>query len=638
MISPSKNKKDKTKKAEFERALDFVTKFFEESEDYTRTYFSKFDKLLGEYLAAKNTKRNPFTRSQLRPPTAFSIVEAYKSELLEAFLGGKPYIGAQGRTQFAKQFEKTLEDFSTYQLDRSNVYSKLDCVLNDMLLYGTGVVKVNWRVKEKMVREVDPLTGNKVFVKKIVEDRPNFQNIDIRDFFPDPTCTVPGDIDSMRGCIHRLWRTFKELKVNEKRKMQDGSFLGIYENLDELEISLKDDEEDSEKSLSNKDYREKEALLGLETGVKQKGKLDIKEYWGLYDYNNDGKLKECVITTVNDKVCIRIQENPYDGQFKPFVAAVDYQIEGDFYGIGEIEFIWSYLQEYKALRNARLDTVNLAINRMFVVDRSAGFNLENIYSRGGGLLVGDDINGLRQLDPPDATATSFQELKDMEINMQQTVGAPNPAATSSYARTAEGVKYIQQITSSRTVKKVRILSEKFFSNLIKQFFLLNTQFLDGNILFRVTGDSTNIFQLVDPISFDQEYDFLETYAFERLTKKDRQGNLFQNILPMLQMSEKYRPGSVKWDYVVKSGLSDFDYRDVDKAVSSPEEIAQFQQGQMQAQMQMAEHNAQAQAQAQLPLVLAKANGDSDKNDVNAQSKIANTLIQSLAREKVESNV
>ena len=141
------------------------------------------------------------------------------------------------------------------------------------------------------------------------------------------------------------------------------------------------EEEESEgnaSSFTDDRYLEKrDRLYGIPEDIKRKNDIELHEYWGLFDLKGDGNLQECVLTVANNKVCIRAELNPLDKRFKPFVAAVDYPVEGEFYGLGELEPIWSLLKEATALRNARLDNVNQATNRMWIVDRASGINVRN---------------------------------------------------------------------------------------------------------------------------------------------------------------------------------------------------------------------------------------------------------------------
>lgn len=617
-----------------ERALKHVQKFMDESRRYVRPFHEKFSKIFEEYLVSRTHTRNPLTRAQLRPAYAFIITESYLPHLIEAFFADKPYINVLGRDQQDMMFEQQIQEYISYQLDRMGVIEKFSIFFKDLLLYGTAVAKLRWNYQTKNVLfEQD---GKKYYYEQPEKDEPEIEPIPIWDFFPDPAASTPGCVDSMYGCVHRLYRSFEELKAKEKKKDALGNEIGIYSNLEKLQ-----QDKDSEKAYqptgdSSKDYFRRDAALDLEPDIKRKNKIELWEYWGKFCPKDDGKEYEYVITIADGKTVIRCDANPLDGNYKPFLAGVNYPTPGEFFGVGEIEPVWSMIKEAAALRNARLDTVNQAVNRMWLVDRTAGINTRNLYTRAGGIILANDINGIKPLDPPEVVGSAFREITELDYGIQQAVALPNPGGQGGqyapgFSRTAEGIKFLSSLTTTRLGLKIRLIANMVINRLATRLMMLNRQFLTDDVYFRVTNDQQNPFRMLPLDAFSKNYDFSVASAFDRLSRKDRQVQYQQNIIPIMQMGEQYRPGLIKWETFIPKVLQDFEFRETNQFVASPQEQQTYQQGVQQSQMQMAEHNAMVQAQSQA--MLAQATGQVNIQETQATEQAR--LMRDLANKAVD---
>ena len=137
---------------------------------------------------------------------------------------------------------------------------------------------------------------------------PVFYNVDILDFYPDWGATRPGDVQSMRACVHRVYRSMEELKAQEKK---DG--VGLYENLDDVErdISKHGYNAWTEPSNNSSDWPQsyKAYAVNQQPGQKMKGKIELWEYWGQFE-DEKGKFREKVITIANGRTVIRLDDNP----------------------------------------------------------------------------------------------------------------------------------------------------------------------------------------------------------------------------------------------------------------------------------------------------------------------------------------
>jgi len=626
------------------RALSHLKSFMSNSRRYCMTYFDKFDRLWGEYLNTRQTKSSPLQRANLKLPYAWTIVEQYVPQVCDAFLREKPYIEFQGRMPEDMQWEDTLSQFVSFQMDQMSFYEKFVVFNKDLSVFGTAVAKVPWKYQEKTAIKkeevIDEATGKYKRVAKktlnVLYDGPDFDPIPIWDFFPDWTASQPGNVQAMRGCVLRVWRTLQELDEKRKVTAPDGSVQGIYVNLDKLRMSLKDRDSNKDdwsvptKNSSN-DFQTRDQTLGLENGIKRKDKMEVWEYWGLFDATGNGDFQEYVITVANGSTVIRCETNPYDSQFKPFVASVNYPVSGEFYGVGDIEPVLSLIREGSALRNARLDNANLAVNRMWLIDRSCGINPRSLYSRAGGAILTNDINGIKALDVAEVPGSSYNELSQIDYDIQNATAQINSSQNASnlgraFGRTATGVSYLQSNTNSRINLKVKLLENLLMKPLGKMFLMLNRQFLSNDQFIRVMNDTQNPFKVLPSDSFWGDYDFSAMGAVDRLSEEQQAQNFGQNVVPFLESVEKFNPGTINWNNLTKQYLKVFNFRDPYQLINPPQVQQQIQQqmqqAQMQQQMQLAEHNAQTQAQAQ-----AMLSDHQHQNDLVAQGQSEDAKLQ-----------
>lgn len=575
-----------------ERAYDYVCTFMERSQEYREPYEDDWEKAYMEYSNTRSVKNNVLQRANLKLPYGFTVIETLTPQIVEAFFADAPYIDVKGRGWEDISFCEPLADHLSYQLDQTDIISKFSVFAKTNLIYGTAVSKLVWSTRKPSPTEDVSFDGIDII------------NIELQDFYPDWSCTNPGDIQSMRGCVHRVWRTLAQIK--EKERTEDG--FGIYHNIDKLEESLKSygnnawdiismpPDDKMSQLKDNKNYT---------PGIKTGDKVELWEYWGIFSPNDDGVYEEYVITVANGSTVIRMDKNPLLGKYKPFVAAVNYAVPNEFYGQGEILPIYSLAKEGTSLRNARLDQVNQAVNRMWLVDRNSGINIRTLYSRPNALIHTNDMNGLRLLDAPEIPASSSREISQIDYDIQNTTAIMNASQPVSgvgkaFGKTATGVGFMQSTVSSRLSLKVRLIEELYIRKLGRMMMQMNCQFLNDSVWVRL-NNTKNPYTTLPADAFSREYDFSAVGAIERLSKTQQQQTMMNVIVPLLQNVDKWNPLFIKPDVLLKKIFTKFDMKDCIEALVPEQDRQKMQAQQQQAQQQnmMMQHGMQLDAQSKL---------------------------------------
>jgi hypothetical protein len=587
-------------------AVRVVRAFMKNSDEYREPHLDLARKSRELYENWSPTNRSIIQRANLKLPFGFTIIETQAPQIIDIFFRGGSVIQFKGQDANDAIYEDPITDFHIHQFEEMSFQAKTAAFIKAMLLDGTAFAKVPYRYKEietmRRVNDVDPITGERIQTKQpvmeVLFDGPDLEIVPIYDFFPDWTVKRPGDVASMRGCVHRTFKTLASLKNNP-----------LYKNTAELETSLsvKGYEAWARPYYSDAYRDDFDKLNDNEEGVKEEGTVEIWEYWGLFDPNQDGKFEEYIIVIANGDVVLRCEKNFYDYKFKPFVACPNYMRESEFYGIPELLAVRSLIKEANTLRNARLDNINLSVNPMWIADRSAGINTKSLFSRPNGVIWTNDVNAIRPLPPLDPSIGSREEMAFIQNDIQNATAMVNAAPVASnlgkqFGRSATGVNFIQSFASSRISLKARMLGELYFKQVAKIMLLTNRQFVTEDKWVRVMDpNSPNPFVQLPADAFFRAFDFVVETTLEN-GGPEGQFQKIQTVSQILQAVENSQPGTVKSEVVLEALLRPLLGRQIKRFVNSPDERQQMQMQQLAAQQAV---NAQQGMAAPQPMAGAQ---------------------------------
>jgi hypothetical protein len=587
------------------RTISMVRSFMFRSHRYREPHLELAKQSRDIYENWKNLSRSVIQRANLKLPFGFTIIETQTPQVMDLFFKGGNVLSFKGEGADDAMWEDLLTDFHHHQFEEMQFQGKTAVFIKSMLLDGTAIAKVPYRYKEvdtiRRRREVDPISGAQITVKEpsfeVLFDGPDLEIVPIYDFFPDWSAKKPGDIAAMRGCVHRMRKTVQALKQ-----------AGVYKNLKELEalsVAKKGCDAWGTPYYFNDDGEKDafEKFQGVEeAGIKDEGKVEIWEYWGLHDPDGNGEYKEYIITIANGDVIIREEENFYDYKFKPFVACPNYLRENEFYGIPELTAVRSLIKEANQIRNARLDNINLSVNPMWIADRNAGINAKQLFARPNGVVWSNDVNGIKPLPPLDPSIGSREEMAFIQNDIQNATALVNAAPVAStlgkqFGRSATGVNFIQSFSSSRLGLKARILADLYFKRVAWIMLMTNRQFVTDDEWVRISDpNSPNPFEKLPPDAFYRNYDFTVETALDN-GGPEGQFQKMQSVSQILQAVEASQPGTIKPDVLLEALLRPLLGRQVKRFVRSDEERMGIQQQNLAAEQAI---NAQVGQNAPQP--------------------------------------
>lgn len=421
------------------------------------------------------------------------------------------------------------------------------------LIYGTSFVKMDIErvtMKNTITRDldsVDEATGQPMqeTVTEIVEVSalPKFGHVDILDIDIDPRVSC---IEEANGIIHNIE------KVKFSDLLRDKEDLGYF-NLDVIKEASEGGEGPG--VFDNSEKHEKEVMRGVSgangDALRDEKRPDlenlvVREYWGVFSPTGDAEdLDEYVITVVNDKWVIRCEKNIYASEtcpygVRPFEIFTDHDVPGELYGIGEIEPTETLQIGINKMRNQRLDNVDLVLNRMWIMDRSAGINPKSLVSIPGNVIPADDIEGVKPLATPDVTSSAYAEEDRFSRDFQNATGTIDPTdrgGSSGFVSTATGQKIRDKESSARFQLKIENLEDalsRVGQKMLKMILALGE---DSYRIRRQTKDGSHKFTDVNRKALEEIVSGLHVKVKGGSTISDNQDERRENAMVQWNMAK-----------------------------------------------------------------------------------------------------
>jgi hypothetical protein len=511
--------------------------------------WARYYKLYRSYV--KRTKSD--WRSKVFVPYAFSVIETITPKIMSETPKFVCVPVGPEDVEPAKQMEALLD----YCASNTDLYLELIKAVKSALKYGTGILKTFYKqdIRRTFVSEprfediteeveepvIDPETGQPladtngeamtelreivvgqresgtqmVPSEYLVYEGPAAEAVDIFNFFVAPEAD---DIDTARYVIHRTYREMSHIMDLVKK--------GVYRlpsNMGPGDIVNDPDEP--------MNIRTDSIEMGGGRDDSLRKSIELWEIW-----TDDNR----VITVANGKAILRVTENPFTHQQKPFVRVVDYLQEHEFWGVGEIETIEGLQDIQNALINQRLDNVRLVLNPTYAVDVENLEDLRDLTMRPGGVIRtkgGRSVGEVFQrVDLGDVTGSAFAEASEMERFIERVTGVTayqtgmdSPTLNS----TATGVAMITESGNTKFALKVRLLELLGLKRLARQWGSIIQQFTTEERVVRILGPMGQaMFQTLSPDSIQGALDYdIQTKSSSQTesVKKEQAMALLQTV-------------------------------------------------------------------------------------------------------------
>lgn len=379
----------------------------------------------------------------------------------------------------ARQWRLLLHD----QLDRTRVREVFRRCIKSALLYGNGIMKISWVLRErehlewlpKMQQNVQNgrVTGFRRVLdkqtKRKIENRPQLEYVSLTDFYIDPNCFSPQVTDA-RYVIQR-----KLVSVDDLIAMRP---------LKEYKIPADD-------ARLFEWARNKPAVQGDNT--KSSAELYRMGFWQptidqsvdpsaarieILEYQTDNRF----VLVANREHAILNIPNSYG--FKTFYDVFYADVLDRFYALGICDVVEGEQRLQVALLCGRLDEVSVSLHRPLV--KKMGVKVPQSQNRvkpGQQWEAENPKDDFVFLDIPNITASAYLETQASELRVQKTTGVTDLAVLgtpssggNSAARTATGVGVQAQASSSRLKYIVENIEDTFIEPMLNDLVKLNQMF------------------------------------------------------------------------------------------------------------------------------------------------------------------
>ena len=449
---------------------------------------------------------------------------------------------------------------------------------------------------QQMMQQMPKVFRNIVGTQRVMDySGPVYEVIAPEDFYYDPEAEELADA---RFAIHRVFRSPDYL-----RRMEDaGVYSNVQEALERQSAGKRDVQADAEK-LERFADQDRSAPWDQTVGIEDEQKrapVEVWEWWGDFDPEDDGRMEPYVITVANE-VVIRCEPNPYDHGETPFEVLRPILDVHKFEGISIADLVKEFQDVKTSLRRQILDNISWQNNGMWEVARSGGVDLESLKNpRPGGIVRVDIAGSIRPLTPPPLQQGPYMAMEFEQTQAEQRTGVTRynqGLDAKSLNKTATGVTAIMGASQQRLELIARLFAETGVQRTFVKSLALNRQFMNDQFVARLYNKPIEINR--DDIS--GQFDILVSVGISAGQQEMRQQQLMQllNMGPGLSQTGVMTPDNV-YEVLCKL-LQGWGFKDFQRYASDPQFVQQMQmqmQSLQQQLQQMQQQLQQSQAQTQ----------------------------------------
>jgi len=471
--------------------VELVNKDFKNARDYIKKFKqSVWDDCWSAYNNIR-TKRGYDGVADDFIPETFTIVESIKANIA----GGKPKFNFVPIREEQNQETEVINDLVDFYWDQNNMTEKVQDWVQDMLVYGNGIMMVSWE-----------------------GDMPHMTNIPLRDFFVDPTATHmnrPGTPGYPKYAGYRFLTTVEELKNRKIVDPETGDMKLLYNNLDDIGELNEDDPTD--KTV-------KEKLLGS-TLPDKKGQVEVIVYYTrkkkiiianretlIYDgenpYKREKKTKS-VTRIVDMQPMTTDVEFPEIKGFLPFAILRNYVDTSLFYAKGDVEVILPRQERLNDISSQKTDNLTYVMNNMWQIDPQYKHLAEQIESFPGAVFPLPQ-GALTAIEKQSIGADADNEMFRIKEEMRRATAADEVIQGVSQDKgrvTATEIQAQMNQASQRFSTKLTNLEDEGYAQLGRIIFKMTQIFVDQTMAVKVVGaDDGMKWRDFDPEEYSGEYE------------------------------------------------------------------------------------------------------------------------------------
>lgn len=511
-------------------------------------YDVKWAKFLKLYASQYEYEELSGYEDIIAPNLAFSTVNI----IVPSVVVNYPKITVTARKAEDQQAAATVEAMCNYNWMRYNVHEELKLVIRDFVLFGHGVAKVTWVLREEEVEmerdeysaqvqqsllEVqqgranaeatglgvtfpsdDEVIGAAPTTKVVVTaDHPSVERVSPFDIYVDPDSTR---FKTARWIAQRMYVPIEVARENEDWNKKARKKL--------------------KPTAMSEAKRDQKTEFDGETRGKEAEFVVVWEYYDLIE-------KEmCVFAEGCDEFLVEPDESPLPFAH-PFVFALNYIVPEKLYPLGDVESMVP-LQMEMALTRTQMINDRKRFRRMYMYkpDEIGPDGLEALMSADDNAMIPVDYDGpLTDVIAPVTTTALPPEFYNQtamimdDVNFTTGVNEYQRGTMSEIRRTATEANMIQDMANARSADKLALV-EQTISELARRTVQLAQEFLTTEQIARVVGqDGAMTWTPYTTEDIQGEFDFqVEAGSTRPLNESQKRQSALQMmdaLAPFVQM-------------------------------------------------------------------------------------------------------
>ena len=421
----------------------------------------------GIWSAEDKTRQSE--RSRLIAPALQQAIESSVAELEEATFGrGKWFDIKDDYLDQDIGEAEYIRNLLQEDLEKTGVKDAICEVFLNGAIYGTGIGKIVVKQSIERAPSEEQIDGTMATTRTVVE----YPSIDVhvepispKEFLMDPSAN---SIDDALGVAHEV--------IKPRYHVVDGIRSGIYRD-----VPL-DGDYDTVK-------------FGYDPETKQADESDsvkICEYWGKvpkrflkanadkddfeYDKSNANELVEVVVTMCNDQHILRVEENAFMMQDRPFISYQHDIVPNKFWGRGVAEKGYNPQKALDAEMRARIDSLALTTTPMMAADATRLPRGVKFEVRAGKTVLtnGNPREAIMPLDMGQTDPSTFNQVTSLQNMIQMGTGSADSAGQGG--DTASGMSMMQSAAIKRQKRTLMNFQNTFLIPLINKSMYRKIQF------------------------------------------------------------------------------------------------------------------------------------------------------------------
>ena len=581
--------------------------------NYTQNWDEYYRLWRGIWSAEDKTRQSE--KSRIIAPALQQAIESSVAELEEASFGrGKWFDIKDDMLDDDPSEAEYIRNLLQEDLEKTGCKDAICEIFLNGAIYGTGIGKIVVdQTIERSPSEV-PIPGTLTTKRELVE----YPSIDVRiepispkEFLIDPSAN---NINDALGVAHEV--------IKPRYHVIEGIRSGIYRDVP-----------------IDGDYQS--ARFSYDPEIRSSDESDsvkITEYWGKvpkrflkakadkddFEYSKSDELVEAVVTICNDEFILRVEENAFMMEDRPFISYQHDCVPNKFWGRGVAEKGYNPQKALDAEMRARIDSLALTTTPMMAADatrlpRGAKFEI-----RPGKTILtnGSPREAIMPLDMGQTDQTTFMQVQSLQNMIQMGTGSADTGSTGN--DTASGMSMMQSAAIKRQKRTLMNFQNTFLIPMINKSMWRKIQF------------DVDRYPVTD-------YKFVP-YSTMGIMAKELE---MQQMVQMLQAVPKDSPA---FNVILLATFQNSSMHNRDQIVNAlmqgdepnPEE-QQMQEAHMQLEMQQLEANiAKTQAEAQEEQAKAmKWQSEAmtnQPNEIDFQEKILKLQKDQITIEKMAADI